>query len=369
MNAMTKEHLALAVSLRHALHEIPELSGQEEQTEAMLRRFLREHTTLELADCGAGFYAAHREENPTRAPLALRADFDALARPEGGAAHLCGHDGHAAALCAAALELEGKTLGRNVFLLFQRAEETGAGAAPCCVLFEKEQVAEIYGAHNLPGFPLGTVFTRPGTFACASRGMTLRFHGAPTHAAYPENGRNPALAVGTLLCRLPLLSAPERYTGMTLCTVIGAELGEKAFGAACADAELWLTLRAEHNRDLDALREAVLQEARALAAQEGLTFCFDEQDIFPATENDAACAEKVLRLCGGRTLDVPMRWSEDFGHYLMKVPGAFFGIGAGEAHAPLHTQDYEYPDALLAPTAQAFLTIVTDGAPLTESTI
>lgn len=84
-------------------------------------------------------------------------------------------------------------MGRNVFLLFQPAEETGAGAAPCCELFEKESVAEIYGAHNLPGFPEGEIYTRPGTFACASRGVTLRFQGAPTHAAYPENGKNPAL--------------------------------------------------------------------------------------------------------------------------------------------------------------------------------
>lgn len=138
-----------------------------------------------------------------------------------------------------ALALEGRTLHRNVFLLFQPAEETGAGAYPCCELFEKEQIGEIYGAHNLPGFPAGAVYTRPGTFACASRGVTLRFSGAPTHAAYPENGRNPALAVGKLLCALPELASPAHFTGMTLCTVIGAELGEKAFGAACAQAEIW----------------------------------------------------------------------------------------------------------------------------------
>ena len=53
-----------------------------------------------------------------------------------------------------------------------------------------------------------------------------------------------------------------------------------------------------------------------------------------------------------------MRWSEDFGHYLLHCPGAFFGIGAGEQHAPLHTADYEYPDTLLAPTAAAFLALL-----------
>ena len=222
----------------------------------------------------------------------------------------------------------------------------------------KEQIGEIYGAHNLPGFPAGAVYTRPGTFACASRGVTLRFSGAPTHAAYPENGRNPALAVGKLLCALPELASPAHFTGMTLCTVIGAERGEKAFGAACAQAEIWLTLRAEHNTDLDALRTAVLGCAKALAQEAELTFFYEEQDVFPATENDEACAKKVLALCHGSTLEVPMRWSEDFGHYLLRCPGAFFGIGAGEQHAPLHTADYEYPDTLLALTAAAFLALL-----------
>ena len=49
---------------------------------------------------------------------------------------------------------------------------------------------------------------------------------------------------------------------------------------------------------------------------------------------------------------------QDFGHYLLRCPGAFFGIGAGEQHAPLHTADYEYPDSLLAPTAEAFLALM-----------
>ena len=53
-----------------------------------------------------------------------------------------------------------------------------------------------------------------------------------------------------------------------------------------------------------------------------------------------------------------MRWSEDFGHSLLHVPGAFFGVGAGETHAPLHTKDYEYPDCLLEPTANAFWAMI-----------
>lgn len=345
-------------ALRLALHNCPERPGQEERTRAALTDFLAEHTTLELYPCGAGFYAAHRENGGTKPSIALRADYDALPLPDGGAAHLCGHDGHAAALCGAALSIEETRLGRDVFFLFQPAEETGAGALGCLELFQRERVDQIYGAHNLPGVPLGQVVTRPGTFACASQGVTLSFLGRPTHAAYPEHGISPAQGVGRLLCALPELAEPARYGGMTLCTVIGAEMGERAFGTAAAQAEVWLTLRAERDQDLSLLFQSLLQLSGSLAAEYGLAFEHQVQDVFPATVNHPDCAQRIRELCGGRVLETPMRWSEDFGHYLRRCPGAFFGIGAGEGCPPLHTRDYQYPDALLEPTIAAFRAIL-----------
>lgn len=346
--------LEIIRKLRKKLHDCAEISGKEEKTKALLMDFLKENTTLELLPCGEGFYAAHREENATKPALALRADYDALAMPDGTASHLCGHDGHAAALCGAALMAEGKTFSRNIFFLFQPAEETGAGAEPCCELFRKEKIDEIYGAHNLPGVPLGLMTTRPGTFACASRGVTLHFKGKPSHAAYPENGISPATAVGKLLCEIPLLSAPENYSGMTLCTVIGVEMGEKAFGASAEKAEVWLTLRAEHDCDLVSLHESILELSQKLAEEYRLSFSQEVQDVFPATENTPENAEKLLHICNGKLLSVPMRWSEDFGHYLNHCKGAFFGIGAGKNHSPLHTENYEYPDELLRPAMDIF---------------
>ena len=353
--------------LRHRLHACPERSGQERKTKAALKQFLEENTSLELYDCGEGFYAAYRSDVPDSAKkgIAFRADYDALALPEGGAAHLCGHDGHVSALCGAALLLEqqvkaGRDPGRNVFFLFQPAEETGAGASPCCELFDKEDIEEIYGAHNLPGFAFGEVYIKEGTFACGSEGLTLRFLGKPTHAAYPELGVSPAPAVGQLLTEIPsFLNKKEHgYGGMVLCTVVGVQMGEKAFGAAAEKAEVWLTLRAEQGMELEKLRKMVLTRAEELAAQGGLTLETEEQDVFPATENDKACADKVLKACAGRVLQEPMRWSEDFGHYLKHCRGAFFGIGAGEDYPGLHTAAYEYPDGLLMRTAESFLHLI-----------
>ena len=57
-------------------------------------------------------------------------------------------------------------------------------------------------------------------------------------------------------------------------------------------------------------------------------------------------------------LSMPPR-SEDFGHYLHRCRGAFFGVGAGEDHPQIHTEHYEYPDTLLEPTVEAFRALLT----------
>ena len=350
--------LEKVVRLRQALHACPELSGHEEKTKLLLKRFLQENTTLELNDCGAGFYAAHIETKRDLPGIALRADYDALPLPNGGAAHLCGHDGHAAVLCGVALILSNMKVGRNVFLLFQPAEETGEGAQSCLELFDLENVGEIYGAHDLPGFPFGEITTREGTFACASQGVTLELLGKSTHAAYPELGISPANTVGRLLSELPGLVPESKDGKLLLCTVIGAQLGEKAFGMAASNAEVWLTMRAERDEDLSDMHRSISGRAQALASEAGLKFQQEVQDVFPATVNDRLCAERVLTACHGKVLEQPMRWSEDFGHYLKRCKGAFFGIGAGAEQPPLHNTGYDYPDSLLLPSIDAFLNIL-----------
>ena len=345
--------LSRTTELRHRLHTCPESSGNEVRTAMLLKQFLSEYTSLELRDCGAGFYAAHREPDTAVPGIALRADYDALDLGNGTAAHLCGHDGHAAALCGVALLLEGQRIGRNVFLLFQPAEETGQGAQSCREIFDRESINEIYGIHNLPGYPLGKVFVREGTFACASRGMAVTLKGICAHAAYPETGISPAKSLGELLCQMTELNQ-DAVKKHALCTVIGARLGEQAFGTAPGYAELWLTLRAEQDAVLEEVSAKVREFSERAAADDGLSSSISIYDPFPATVNDPACAEKVRSACNGTILPEPMRWSEDFGHYLNRCRGAFLGIGAGENQPPLHNPCYDYPDALLLPTIRTF---------------
>lgn len=342
-------------ALRRALHGCPELSMQENRTKEILKAYIKEQTDLNVVDRGPWFYAVYKAEYAGKGgkagAVAFRADMDAVAGRDGRPGHYCGHDGHASILAGFGRMLKEKKPKRDVYLIFQPAEETGEGARLCRALLKEKNIKEIYGFHNIPGYERGAVVLRRGTFACASTGLELWMCGAPSHAAYPEHGKNPAFALSSLVTELPkLLKEPRR--GMLLATVIGMEVGSASYGVSAAEGILRLTVRGEYQEEFEHLVERIREQACGLAEAEGLECRIREIERFPSTENHDKCVERVARAARGAGLSVicpgeSMRWSEDFGYYLQELPGAFFGIGDGENYAQLHTEAFEFPDEII----------------------
>ena len=256
--------IELANALQKRLHRIPEASGCETETKKTLIGFLQAESDLELVACGAGFYAAHREKDAAEG-MAFRADMDAVTGADGRPYHGCGHDGHSAVMAALAASAKGKRFGKNLFFLFQHAEETGAGGAECCAIFEKEKIGAIYGFHNCPGFPAGAVLLLHDTFACASRGLRLQFEGSQSHAAYPENGRNPIFPMAAFFDKWQALTDPAQYGGFVLATPVCFTAGSRSFGVAAGSGEIDLTLRAWRDEDLERLTEKTVSTAEAVS--------------------------------------------------------------------------------------------------------
>ena len=149
-----KELSDMIHSLRKKLHENPEPSMQEEKTRHILQEFIKRHTTFEVVDKGVWFYAVKKAEKESgKAPIAFRADMDAVCGKDGKPGHYCGHDGHSSILCGVALYLskQEELPERDVYLIFQPGEEIGAGAKICKELLTEKQIGEIYGLHNIPG--------------------------------------------------------------------------------------------------------------------------------------------------------------------------------------------------------------------------
>lgn len=357
---LNANQLNMVMALRRALHGCPERSGHEARTMATIRTFLHENTSLEVRDMGGWLLATHWEGDSLSA-IGFRADMDAL--PAGdGARHGCGHDGHSAMLCGLGLLLEGRRVGRNVHLMFQGAEETGEGARRIIDSWpELNSLQTIYALHNIPGYPRGAVLMRRGCFACASCGHIVHLTGRPAHAAYPGDGANPIGLLSRLALETPqmieeILSGDDR---LLMRTLIGLNAGGEDFGISAHEGRLCQTLRGHRKADIDALVQKI--EARALAGSRvaGLKCNYEIRDAFPDTTNDDDHYDDALARFNAaglpvKLLDEPMRWSEDFGWLLKKVPGVYFGIGAGEDCPGLHTESYEFDDGLIEAGVRVF---------------
>lgn len=362
MTTITEIKLEKIRALQKALHNTPELSMHEKKTAALLKAFLRENTTCEIVDRGVWFYAVRRF-SPDAPTVAFRADMDAIPMASTGEPfHGCGHDGHAAVVAGLAYLTEDIPCKKNLVFLFQPGEETGEGALLCRAVIKEEHIDEIYGCHSIPGYPAGEILFREDVFACASRGMILRFAGTQCHAAYPETGHNPAFAVSRVVGALDgFLDADTMgYRGMVLATVVGLNVGAKAFGVSAGEGELYLTVRAHYGEDLETLISAIRKTAEEACSHDNIALDISFVDVFPDTvcDRDTALSFREKLSENGipvRTLAEPMRWSEDFGWYTKETRGVFFGIGAGEDSPALHTDAFCYNDTLLARTEEVFL--------------
>lgn len=378
--SLTNSDIAELTALRHDLHRHPEISGEEGETARRITTALEaappDTLLTGLGGHGVAAVYAGAESGPT---VLFRCELDALpieelgdlphrsTRP--GRGHLCGHDGHMTVLMGLArlLSRHRPARGRTV-LLFQPAEETGAGAAAVLTDPKFETISPDYAfsLHNMPGLPLGHVGLIPGPVNCASRGMAVTLTGKSAHASEPENGTSPMAALSSLMPQLTALShGTPQGADFTLATVTHAQMGAPAFGIAPGEATLYVTLRTLTDDRMAALCEAAETLVEEMAEAHGLTFAFAYHDIFSHCENDAD-ATQILRTALD-TLNIahddsglPMRASEDFGRFGHSAKSAMLFLGAGTDHAALHNPDYDFPDDLISIGAQIFHHVARD---------
>jgi amidohydrolase len=377
MYRLTAAQITKLTALRHELHRRPEISGEEVHTAERISQELRalgaDRIWQGLGGLGVAAEFTGAKDGPT---VLLRCELDGLPIREmselsyrsaiAGKGHLCGHDGHMVSLLGVAMGLATRPATGRVILLFQPAEETGAGAK---AVIEDPQWAEIrpdfaFAYHNVPGRPLGEIGLRSGPSNCASRGMKIRLEGKSSHAAAPEDGLSPGPAMAALMAALPKLShGTIGDDDFTLVTLTHAALGEAVFGISPSDGEVWVTLRSMTNARMDRLvadAQKVLEEhATGLAVERSW------HDVFLSVVNDeetTALAQDVAIGQGRSAVDmtVPFRWSEDFGRFAdAGVKASLLYIGAGEDHPQLHNPDYDFPDALVPVASELFFGIVT----------
>ncbi len=372
---MKRDNYLLIEKLRHELHQHPELSYNETWTKRHLIDFLKQNTSAEIHDCGKYFYAVRRaNKEKNKKAIAFRADFDALPIEDEidapyksiipGVGHKCGHDGHAAALCGLALELEDMNLERDVYMVFQHAEETGQGACEAVdMLNQNPDIEEIYAFHNRVAQRKGSIYIANEVSNCASKGMSIFMKGVSTHASTPELGRNPVFALTKTMNGAYDFLYQETFKGLTLCTVVQLEVGKYAFGTAASEGVLRMTIRAEHEKEMDMLQQKIEEIAKKESKKDELSLKIQYEDAFPETRNNPIARDKVIAAAQKLGYPVlvgqkPERGSEDFGYFLKKVPGALFFVGSGENIKSHHTTDFDFVDEIMENSVEMFKELI-----------
>ena len=371
---LTNSDIAELTAIRRDLHRHPEVSGNEAQTARRILAALDPYAPDRIFSGLGGHGIAAIFDGAGPGPTVLfRAELDALPIHEKsdaphcsaypGTGHLCGHDGHSTILLALARILARRRPSHGrVVLLFQPAEETGAGAAAVLAdpLFETVSTDFAFSLHNMPGLPLGHVGLIPGPVNCASRGLRITLSGKSAHASEPENGTSPMAALSELMPALTALGhGTTQDADFALATVTHCTMGAPAFGIAPGDATLLATLRTLTDDRMDALCADALDLVTQTAQRHGLTADHGFDDIFLHCENDSHATEILRSALTSLAIPhdasgLPMRASEDFGRFGHSAKSAMLFLGAGTTHPALHNPDYDFPDDLIPIGARIF---------------
>lgn len=353
--------------VRKHLHKIAEVSENETETAKYLKTELESLNPDVLLDNlgGTGLLAVFDSGND--GPFAIfRAELDALPIQEindfdyvsktNGVSHKCGHDGHSATLLGFAQWLSKNKPSRGkVGVLFQPAEENGMGAA--AILKDKRwdnyHPDYIIAYHNLPGYELGQVIYKHGSFTTSVKSIIFKITGKTAHAAEPENGYNPAFTIAEILKRGDALSNndPER-NDFAVVTPVHINLGDLSYGIAAGYGELHLTIRTWSSKEMKKLEEKIIQIAKDACAKDQMKLEIGFTQVFKANQNNDKVVNAVKLAAKQLGLDLherayPFKWGEDFGLFTQKYKGAMFGIGAGKDTPSLHNPDYDFPEAVL----------------------
>jgi amidohydrolase len=364
-------------AIRRDLHAHPELRFQEQRTADLVARKLGEWgIEVHRGLGGTGVVGLIRSGKPGRS-IGLRADMDALPIQEtnsfthrsqfDGRMHACGHDGHMAMLLAAARHLAAsRSFAGTVILIFQPAEEGGAGADRMIRegLFDRFPCDAVFALHNWPGLAVGQFAVAPGPMMASTNEFDIRVTGRGGHAAMPHLTVDPVLiAVQIVQALQGIVTRTRNPNDLAVLSVTMIHAGD-ATNVIPDLAKIGGTVRTFDDSVTDLFERRIRQIADLTAQAHGATAAVQFQRTYPPTVNHPAQAEFAARVADTivgasnvvRNVD-PSMGAEDFSFMLKARPGAYLFIGNGDgAHrdaghgagpCTLHNASYDFNDELI----------------------
>jgi len=350
---------------RRHLHQHPELLYDVEETAAFVVERLKGFGIADITTGigKTGVVATIKGKSDTKGRvIGLRADMDALPITEAtgldyastvaGKMHACGHDGHTSILLGAAQYLnETKNFDGTVVLIFQPAEEGGAGGKSMCDdgLMDRWGIEEVYGLHNMPGLPVGSFATRPGALLASSDDFEITVTGKGGHAAAPHAAIDTTLVASQIVVSLhSIVSRNIDPIHRVVLTVGTFETDSTASNVIAHTARLKGTVRTLDPSCRAQAEERVRRVAEDTASAFGARAEVRWVPGYPVTINTPAETGHALdaaRAVSATVIDTidPILPSEDFAYMLEQRPGAYIFLGNGDT--PMcHHPEYNFDD-------------------------
>lgn len=370
------------VKIRHKIHEEPELGFEEFETSKLVAKLLKEYGyEVHEGIGGTGVVGVMKKGNGEK-KLMLRADMDALPMQEhaecgykskrDGKMHACGHDGHTATLLLAAKYLSSFDYNGTLTLIFQPAEEKGAGARAMIEdgLFEKFPTDFIFGYHNMPNFNDGA-----GLFFCKSGGLMasidiakITIKGKGGHGSAPQFTKDPTIVAAQLLLALQTIVSRNTDPQEALVLSCGGILAgnDMSFNIIPDECTMLLSTRALDPK----IREFVLKEIKRISEQMagvfdveiicditmGSSVTFNDEDATKIALNAAREVFGEDKVCSEFK---SLMGSEDFGEYAKYTKAAYCFINNGRGEY-VHHPKYLFNDDLLVYGACYYEQLVKD---------
>jgi hippurate hydrolase len=353
---------------RRDIHQHPELQYDEHRTAAFVAERLRDFGCDEvvtgLGGTGVvGLIKGRRAQAQGDVKvIGLRADMDALPIQEAtqlpyasrtpGKMHACGHDGHTAMLLGAARYLaETRNFAGEAVVIFQPAEEGGAGAAAMIKdgLLDRFAIDQVYGMHNGPGIPVGSFAIRPGPIMASTDAVNILIEGRGGHAARPH------ISIDSVLVGAQLITSLQSIVSRSVDPLESAVISICEFHAGNArnvipqTAELKGTMRTLTPEVRGLVEKRLRDVVDGVARMSGAKIDLNVERGYPVVVNHAAQTEiaiEAARSVAGEGNVYPMpplMGGEDFAYLLEQRPGAFIFCGNGDT-AGLHHPAYDFND-------------------------
>lgn len=375
-----RSRLPRFASLRRDIHAHPETAFEEERTAEKVANLLAGWgIEVHRGMAGTGVIGVLRAGDNSRS-IGLRADMDALPLQEKnsfphhsrfpGKMHACGHDGHTTMLLAAAEYLaETRRFDGTVNFIFQPAEESAGGGRVMVEegLFQKFPMDSVFGLHNWPGLPVGTLAVHDGPAMAGSDQIRITVTGHGAHGAMPHQGVDPIL-VGSALVQA-LQSVVSRNTDPLASAVVSITQFQSGHTTNVIPDQALLrgTVRYFRPEQQDMLEAALQRICNGIAAAFNASIVLEYARSYPPTINTPDEAQTCVRVAAGLfgadkvlTHLEPSMGAEDFSFLLGEKPGCYvwLGNGPGEGGCMLHNPLYDFNDGIIPLGASYWVRLV-----------